>query len=230
MLSKIDGIYTETDNLKLNLNNIGFTNVKKLHNFRMIKYPEIENARLDKENIKLVFMARVHPLKGVEWLFELDRQLKTQGIRNVTVDIYGPINADYEQKFFEQLNATSVNYCGVIEPTAIYGILKNYDLMLFPTLYFTEGFPGTILDAYISGVPTIATRWLNAEEFIDNGITGFIVNFNNMQAFIEKIILLVENPEEIILLTKQVIRKREEFSDIKAWDILKDIIHKFFIT
>ena len=59
--------------------------------------------------------------------------------------------------------------------------LVNYDLMLFPTRYYTEGLPGTIIDAYIANLPVIATEWKHAREFIKDGETGFIVRFDNCQ-------------------------------------------------
>lgn len=225
MLARVDGIYAETENINYNLKSYGFSNVSKLHNFRAIKYPELGKKINTDGVIKMVFMARVHPLKGIDLLFELECQLKALGIKNFVIDIYGPILTSYKAQFFEQLEKSDINYCGIVDPTKVYGILQNYDLMLFPTKYYTEGFPGTILDAYISGVPTLSTNWLNAAEFIEDGKTGFIVDFDNEQEFIDKAISLVYDPEKIYNLNKYVVVKREQFSQSKAWDILKTAIY-----
>jgi glycosyltransferase involved in cell wall biosynthesis len=224
MLARIDGIYTETENLKKNLQKYGFLNVDKLHNFRAIQYPMLNHKVKNMSVIKLVFMARVQPMKGVEVLFKLDKTLKEKKISNVTIDIFGPVTQEYEQQFLDNISNSNISYYGIIEPEKIHDTLQNYDLMLFPTKYYTEGFPGSILDAYISGVPVIATRWLNAEEFINEGQTGFIVDFDNEQAFIDKAVSLIYNPESFFFLDKNIAVKREEYSDIKAWDILKQAI------
>lgn len=167
-------------------------------------------------------MARVHPLKGINVLFELDRKIKDLEINNVTIDIYGPIFEPFKKSFYEMLSSSSyISYKGIIEPSNIYNVLTDYDLMLFPTKYFTEGFPGSILDAYISGLPVVASNWLNAKEFIEDGITGYIVDFNNDDIFINKTLELVRNSKEIRRLQKFVIIKRNEYSSASAWDIIK---------
>src|SRR5690606_15892116 len=105
-------------------------------------------------DIRLVFMARVHPLKGVNTIFKLARTLVEKDIKNVQIDVYGPIFPDYSSEFSSLLsNHVLVEYKGVVQPENIPNILANYDLMLFPTQYYTEGFPGSILDAYIAHVP-----------------------------------------------------------------------------
>ena len=225
LLSKINGIYVETNTLYSGLKNHSFTNIHKLHNFRITDYPIIELNNKSYSTICLVFMARVHPLKGINLLFKLEEKINKAGIENVFIDIYGPVFKGYEDDFVSKLKNSSIKYCGVLEPSEIYDVLQNYDLMLFPTKYYTEGFPGTILDAYISGLPVVATKWLNAEEFIDHGKTGFIVPFDNKEEFIQQVIDIIKNPEIITELKKYALLKREEYSADSAWGILKKSIY-----
>lgn len=225
LLSKINGIYVETNTLYSGLKAYNFTNIHKLHNFRIIDYPIIESNNKNYFAIRLIFMARVHPLKGVNLLFKLEEEINKAGIENVFIEIYGPIFKDYEDEFVAKLKRSSIKYCGVLEPSEIYDVLQNYDLMLFPTKYYTEGFPGTILDAYISGLPVIATKWLNAEEFIDHGETGFIVPFDDNEIFIKQVMDIITNPVIITELKKSALLKREEYSADRAWGVLKNAIY-----
>ena len=50
--------------------------------------------------------------------------------------------------------------------------------MIFPTYYVGEGFPGTIIDAFSSGIPDIATDWRYNSEIVQNGKTGYIYKLN----------------------------------------------------
>lgn len=225
MLSKVKNVYVQTENLCVKLQDYNFKNVHLLNNFRLIEYPEINFKYRSKGCIRLVFMARVHPLKGVDSIFELEKKLKKIGKNNFSIDVYGPVVKEYEQDFFRKIEHSSVRYCGVVEPSDVYQVLQRYDLMLFPTKYFTEGFPGSILDAYISGLPVIATKWLNAEEFISEGKTGYIVEFNNDVSFVNKTIELIENPIEIFNLKKNVEIKRNDYSANKAWRVLENGIY-----
>ncbi len=220
MLKKINGIYVETNNLLLGLKKYGFKNLNKLYNFRIVDFPKVYRSDFNSSDVKLVFMARVQPMKGVDLLFEIDKRLKNYGIKNVSIDIYGQILKSYEQVFFNKLDDSNINYRGVIEPYDIYNTLQAYDVMLFPTKYYTEGFPGTILDAYICGIPVVVTKWLNAEEFVSDGETGIIVEFGNNEVFVEKVLDLIKQPHKINEFKKNALLRREEYSSNSAWDIL----------
>ena len=50
---------------------------------------------------------------------------------------------------------------------------------MFPTLFYTEGIPGTILDAYAAGVPVLASRWESFSDVIDER-TGIGYKFGNV--------------------------------------------------
>ena len=74
MFMKLDWIYPETDTLCQCLkSDYGLKNVKRLNNFRDTNFSS--TLRPTGNHIKLVFMARVHPLKGVETLFKLGQRL-----------------------------------------------------------------------------------------------------------------------------------------------------------
>lgn len=220
MLRKINGIYVETNSLLLGLKSCGFKNLNKLYNFRVVDFPKIYHSNFSEGNVKLVFMARVQPMKGVDILFEIDKRLTTHGIKNVSIDIYGHVLKSYEQVFFNKLENSNINYRGVLEPDDIYDTLQAYDIMLFPTKYYTEGFPGTILDAYISGIPVVVTKWLNAEEFVSDGETGLIVEFGNDEVFVEKVLNLIKQPHKINEFKKNTLLRREEYNLNSAWNIL----------
>lgn len=221
MLSRIHRIFAETETVYRGLQGLGFSNVSKLHNFRLTEYPEVFGGESDGDALKLCYMGRVNPLKGVDTIFKLEKELKRAGLGGaVAIDLYGPISPDYQERFFRILKGSSVNYFGPIEPDCIYDVLRGYDLMLFPTKFYTEGFPGSILDAYICGVPVVATEWLNAHEFVEDGRTGFVVNFDNEEEFISTVLKVVKKPETLLILKEGALKKRDEYSSEKAWNII----------
>ena len=84
-----------------------------------------------------------------------------------------------------------VKYEGELSPDQIQDRLSYYDVLLFPTTYYTEGLPGTIIDAFSAGLPVIATNWKHAEELICNEKDGFIVPFSDGQdEFNDRIVFL----------------------------------------
>jgi len=227
MLRKIKGIYPQTELLTTQLQErYQFQNVYQLNNFRMGTSSLGKNRiPAQRDHFKLVFMARVHPLKGMDVLFRLADHLRKTGRNNVFIDIYGPVFGEYQIEFEEKLEQhRNVKYKGVLQPEEITEKLHAYDFMLFPTQYYTEGFPGSILDAYIAGIPVIATRWKYAEEFIEDNVNGIITDFDDPVQFIEKTLFLIDHPQELIRLKGGVRDIADKYSPEEAWRILRSRI------
>ena len=222
-LSYIKGIYPQTkilcEELKEKYN---YNNVYQLINFRIHNFKS-KSCEVEYEGIlRLVFLGRVQKMKGVDVIFMLAQELKKQRIDNVYIDIYGPVSSDYKVEFNNHLQINkNVRYKGILEQKFIYEHLEKYHLMLFPTLYYTEGFPGSILDAYIAEVPVIVTKWKFANEFVDNNLSGIIVDFDNFNDFVYQIITLVREPERINNLQKKLKIIKNKYSSESAWDLLK---------
>lgn len=228
MLNNIKAIYPQTQFLcrqlaqKYNLNN-----VYKLNNFRIADVDVSVTSRAAPDSVfRLVFMARVHPMKGVNVLFTLADKLKAISFGNVIIDIYGPIHSDYENKFREKLTAYTgiISYEGVLQPDNIYNILAMYDFMLFPTRYFTEGFPGSILDAYIAGIPVVVSRWKYAEEFVEENLSGLICDFNDDESFVSTVCSLLKNKCLMESLKHGAKGQAAKYSPETAWQILRRLI------
>ena len=106
----------------------------------------------------------------------------------------------------------NINYRGVIDFEKSTEILKEYDILLFPTKFKTEGIPGTIIDAYASGLAIVASKWDNYSEIIDDGITGIGFEINNYNDFKEKLIDLLNDENKIMLLKNNALKKFSNFS------------------
>ena len=226
LLKRIKRIYPQTKDLSDNLKkNYSFNNVTQLHNFRFLDN-EVNGKKTLQEKIRLVFMARVHPKKGVYTLFKLSDKLKDLGYSNVNIDVYGPIQREFKEEFEGLLRKSTIHiqYCGIINPEDIVDTLSNYDLFLFPTEYYTEGFPGSILDAYLANIPVVVSRWKYANEFVEQDKTGVISKFGNSEDFINKVIELINNSDQINNLKKGVVEIKKKYTPEEAWKIIKNNI------
>lgn len=219
---KIDSILPQTEELKESLESkFGYRNVHLLHNFRVTT--EREPPARDFHNatpLKMVFMARVEPMKGVDTLFELDRALTEEKL-NATIDIYGPVLPSYREKFDESLHfSTKIRYCGVLAPEDVHERLSEYHLMLLPTRYRNEGFPGTLLDCYLTALPFIVTEWRYAREFVENGYSGIITPFDDDRSFIEQTLELIQNRDLLAKLSIGAAEYGQRYSSEEGWKIL----------
>lgn len=97
--------------------------------------------------------------------------------------------------------------------------------MLFPTHFPTEGIPGSVLDAYIAGIPVVASDWTYARELIENGKTGIIIPFeDNQEKFNSACESLLNEPEK---LNKMKEFARERTVEYHA-DNAKRILSEYF--
>lgn len=223
LLQKFKFIGVESTNLAEELsNNFLLKNVKFFPNFRIHGYrPPIPIAN---KPLKLVFMARVMREKGIDTLFELAKIIDDNNF-NITITFYGPIVKEDDDFFQHGIKAfKSVKYKGVLEPHEINQTLSNYDALILPTRYEGEGFPGSILDAYISGIPVIVSKWKFIPEFVEDGVTGFVVH--NIDDLVAKVIYLESDEEKLIDMKKNAHKKRHLYSSENAWNILKSEIFK----
>ena len=68
------------------------------------------------------------------------------------------------------------------------------------------------MDAYISGIPVIVTKWKHAHEFVEDGITGFVIPFENgIQQLIDCLLSLESDRGKLKQLQQNALEKRAEF-------------------
>jgi glycosyltransferase involved in cell wall biosynthesis len=202
----------------------GFKNVDVFPNFRINNF--IPTAHHEEGKLKLVFMARVIKMKGLDLIFKLGDYILQNGLQNqVSIDFYGPQqNDDNDVDYFNSniFNYSFMKYHGPLEPSDIFMTLEKYDAMLLPTHFYTEGLPGSILDAYISGIPVVVTKWKHATEFVDDGESGIIIPFeDDGTALVEAVMNLFENTTLLNQMKVKAQKKWYEFSSEKAWELIQ---------
>lgn len=224
-LSRIARIHCETHCMKKALEKeYGFQNVDVFPNFRINDFhPKTHH---EENKLKLVFMARIIKMKGLDLIFELGNRIVDKGLQDkISVDFYGPQQdgeGDIEYFNTNVAKYEFMKYHGPLEPKDIYTTLEKYDTMLLPTHFYTEGLPGSILDAYISGIPVIVTKWKYATEFVEDGNTGIIIPFeDDGTALFDAVMRYFGDTALLNRMKEGAQAKWRDFSSEKAWDILQ---------
>lgn len=221
MLRRINGIHAETKRLKNELEDYyGFNNVDIFPNFRFF---EFNPKSSESEKLRIVFMARVIKQKGLDWIFDLADYISAYKLQDkYSITFFGP-ETDEEKEYFESNVAKYefVEYRGPLQPEEIHETLSKYDVMLLPTHFYTEGLPGSIVDAYISGIPVIVTEWKHSHEFVDDGKSGFIVPFENgKQQLIDRVLSLETDRILLRNMKANALIKRREFAPPKLDNLM----------
>lgn len=191
-------IMVQSPNMVKSLNEAGLKNVLYIPNSKPIYDIPVEqhNGR-----IRFVFLSRILPEKGIELIFSCVRHLNAEGLtEQYEIDFYGMIGDQY-LAFEENVGKYSnVTYHGLLDLTQEIGYrqLATYDAMLFPTFYEGEGFPGVLIDAFISALPVIASDWHCNTEIIQDEKTGFIIPHKDEGALYDKMKMIIEHRERLL--------------------------------
>lgn len=220
-LRKVDCIYVETDEMVKKLTYThNLSNVIWFPNFRV----DYQTRRKESQSkiLRMVFMSRITLLKGVDTVFGLlDYMNKLPLSKFVSIDFYGPIDSNIEDWFLSQISIhKNSKYCGMASPEEVQLILCNYDLMLFPTRYPGEGCPGVIIEAYMASVPVLASKWKYNNEFVKEGITGYLFDPNDLPKLTDIITALVNERRLVSELGKNAKAFSKDFTQYNAWQII----------
>lgn len=226
MVKNLQAVLVETEHLKVNLKSIGVERTEWIPNFRIKPEVKVNGVGRNDHAFKVVFMARVVKEKGIFLLLDFYKSYlenTAEFNKHITLDFYGPVSDKDAESFYEGVSqlGEGVSYKGVLDPSAIYETLPDYDLLVLPTFYEGEGFPGTILDAYLCGLPVVTTNWKQIPEFVDDGGTGFLIE-SDVGQLTEKIQKLVNDPVLLNKLKLNAVNKSKEYSPDIALKVLAE--------
>ena len=223
-LKKFTGIYAETQTMRKALEKRGFANVYVMPNCKQLMPLEKDVlSQQPQEPYRLCTFSRVMEQKGIGDAVEAVVRVNTDLGRKVyELDIYGPVDGN-QTEWFAQLQENFpeyVRYGGAVPFDKSVEVLKDYFALLFPTRYFTEGIPGTVIDAYAAGVPVISARWESFDDLIADGITGYGYEFGSVDALRAQLEQAARQPERILKLKEACLEKAREYLPENAVAIL----------
>ncbi len=200
------GIYVETHTMMKALQKRGYTNIIILPNCKDLRILKNEELKyFYSEPFRLVTFSRVMKEKGIEdaafIISEINREF---GRRVFELDIYGQVDMnelewfnDFTDKYKIKDNLSDIKYKGCVPFDKSVDILSEYFALLFPTRFYTEGIPGTIIDAYAAGLPVIAAKWESFADVVDDGVTGIGFEFENWFELKNILLNIMEAPDII---------------------------------
>lgn len=203
-LSFIDSFFVETNDCLNTMKELNINNVYLMRNFKQLTPVACSKSFDDKKTYRFCTMSRVNYCKGITHAINAINHVNSELSSYLCyLDIYGEIESEYKKEFEDLLKDNKhVRYLGVALPNETVNILKDYDCLLFPTLYETEGIPGTIVDAFASALPIICSNWKRCCEIVENNKNGIVYDFGDFEGLVKSIELLIENPKLSVELSK----------------------------
>jgi len=159
---------------------------KSLNNFKFNKSEIIPNSispkfnvksTFDSENLELLFVGFISPLKNLELIIESLRLLKNNF--NVKLHVYGIFKSPtYEKLILEKIEIYKLQdqivFKGFISQSELLSVLKNNNIVIVPSLH--ENLPMIIAESLMMNNIVIASRVGGVPEMIENNNSGFLID------------------------------------------------------
>ena len=161
-------VYVQTMRLQQHLD---APNVRWLPNVRDLvpREPRKSRRQTPPQVTNMVFIGQLRMAKGVREALDASRDLP----QDCRLTVFGPCMSDMDMSLFK--GHPRATYGGILSPDGVVDALAEQDLLLFPSYWVSEGYPGIVVEAFQMGVPVVATRWNDIPELVKDGYNGLLV-------------------------------------------------------
>lgn len=222
-VAKTKKVQKEMETLKVPFRkviNIGLddTILKDIYN------PDINNRiklGFDKDELVLLFVGRLVDYKNPIFACDILLELQKRGFKSKLV-IIGKGSLETElQKYIEEKNiVSSVIWEKRVPYKDMYKYMVSSDCYI--NLSPKEIFGMAILEAMYYGLPVVAHEAPGPNEIIENGVSGYVCNFDSLDKWVDQILLAVHNKQELAAAAQ--VRIGEKF----MWDTIADEFVKLY--
>lgn len=161
-----------------------------------IKYGNVQNS--ENEVVKILFLSNLIESKGVFVLLEACKVLKEKGVPFECLFIGGEgdiNNVQFNQKVKDLELVKEVSFIGKKYGEEKRNYFSKATIFAFPTYYSNECFPLVLLEAMQAKLPVISTFEGGIPDIVENQVSGFLVEQENIEALANKIEILICDKE-----------------------------------
>lgn len=152
--------------------------------------PVLPPVRRDRGRTSFAFVGRTASTesasetteKGLEVLLDaFDRTRNDRSSpRSMEVHIYGRLPDSLAER---ARRTPGVFVHGYLPNDRLRAALQQHDVLAFPSRSGSEGHPGAIVEAFVAGLPVIASDLPGPSEIVEDGVNGLIVETGDEEAF-----------------------------------------------
>jgi len=172
----------------------------------------------------VLFVGLLQQRKGVQHLLKAASQILKK-VPDTVIVIVG--KGEYRKHLVKLSNdlgiEDKVKFFGFLSDQELLEVYSMVDILVLPSAF--EGLPTVILEAMASGKPVVATNVGGIPSVVKDGITGFLVEYGNIEQLAEaiKTILTDEN------LARNMGKKGREIASNYDWSIISKKVERLYI-
>ncbi len=144
--------------------------------------------------VRFVYVGGVTAVKGLEVLQAAFSQLTQTSPpdKPVEMHLYG---AGPDELVRKLQNTPDVHFHGKVENALLRQRLPTYDAFVFPSRYANEGHPGVLIEAFMAGLPVIASNLPGIDEIIENEVNGLLIESDSVSTLTKAMRRLAVDPD-----------------------------------
>lgn len=167
-------------------------------------YKKIKRCDNECGLIKMVFLGRLDPTKGIDMVLKALQALPEAPLQ---FDIYGiaqPGSEAYVQSLQQCIACDlRIRLMQPVPEEQILELLASYDFLVVPSQLLETG-PLVVLEAFAAGIPVIGSRLGGIAEWIQHGVNGLLVEAASEKAWVQTLKALIDQPALMTQLAKNV--------------------------
>jgi glycosyltransferase involved in cell wall biosynthesis len=191
---RANSVWVMAAHLKEKANRLGAKKIRFIPNWISINDNQVKALVAPKDNAKILFVGRLHPVKRVPLLLEAFNLL-LKYFSSATLTLVGD-GVDREQlEHFVKKNDLSkrVYFLGFQNHDDVLEIMKEADLIVLPSIM--EGNPRVLVEAMMVGLPVVATNVIGIKDMIKDRVTGYLVKEATPEALCEGMRYVITNKD-----------------------------------
>lgn len=191
--------------------------------------PNISKRFPKEKDLTVLFVGRIHPLKGVVDAIEALHIIRSK-ISQAKLWIVGTGDASYInmlQERIDQLKLTAlVQFFGYVSEKDKFSMYQRAHILLVPSVH--EGWGLIVSEAASQGTPSIAYDTAGLRDVVADNETGILTKLNNSKALAQESLELYKNKKKYYRFQQAGIKKFHEMSwdktAISALTVLQSIL------
>ena len=205
----------EAPEISLEFKEYGFSNIEVFPCVK--KYYQINQPAFftKKRILRVLFFSRVTPEKGVFDAINSISRLNQDSI-HFSLTIAGACESIQVKKTIEQICKTHpyIKFVGTsfsITGMDSYLEFSTYDLLIFPSSFFHECAPGSVVDSLIAGVPVLSTEFLGYKQMLDSSF-AYLLNDTQPTTIDKALQDIYDKPEDLFKKRVLCTQKARQYS------------------
>ena len=153
----------------------------------LIRYKDRKYSR--DSIIRFGFVGRIVPTKGIHILLKAFNKMGNKNAKLLVFGYYGGLLS-----YLKQYANERVYFMGGFHNRDIDKVLDQIDVLVVPSIWY-ENSPLVIQEAFLAGIPVIASNIGGMAELVKDGVNGFTFKVGDIDDLAEKMDFIANNPE-----------------------------------